>query len=66
MNNFEKIKQMGVNEFARVLHDANDKVCFANCEKNTGNRFQCPHKNPTEENCIQCMVEWLESEVQGE
>ena len=64
MTNFEKIKAMNVEQLTEVLYDANDRVCFENCAKETGNKYSCLHGEevPTDA-CVKCMKNWLESEA---
>lgn len=67
MTNFESIKNMTVEELANTLYYANDKICFENCNKITGNKYTCPIGEKAEpENCKDCMKRWLESEVDTE
>ena len=65
MTNFERIKEMSVEELANVLYGANDKICFANCMSATGYKFGCKFgEDVDEQNCKECMKNWLESEAE--
>ena len=67
MTNFEKIKAMSVEELANVIYKANDEICFNNCISDTGNKFSCKFgENVDEQNCKECMKNWLESEADTE
>ena len=50
MNNYERIKQMSIDEMARLLTDS--------CEL----RFNCNDFICGDENCIKSMKQWLQSE----
>lgn len=64
MTNFEKIKSMSVEELAEFMYSANDKICFENCTRDTGNKYSCKFGGGcTPENCVRCMKQYLESEV---
>ena len=64
MTNFENIKAMDIDELSEVLYSGVDKICFENCTRLTGNKFECPIKNDTSpEQCKACAKQWLESEV---
>lgn len=53
MTNFDRIKDMSVEELA-------DLLCEDNCRIVNGNNRTC------DGGCESCIREWLESEVQGE
>lgn len=57
MNNFEKIKQMTVDEMAR------SSIPFFTCPYDI---FICPYDTPYNDNCIACTKHWLESEANGD
>lgn len=65
MNNFENVKQMNLDELARFLQKAADKICFDTCEKGSGDKFQCPISlgDITSEDCVRCAKAWLQEEV---
>ena len=66
--NYDRIKNMSVEEMAKRIDTYDDKlggiICMWHCEKTTGNKYKCPY-NEEERNkkCIECVIEWLESEV---
>lgn len=69
--NFDRIKAMSVDEMAKLIEECDlgleSKICFEQCEKMTGDEYKCPY--PEEErlsHCVDCVKQWLESEVQGE
>ena len=71
ITNFDRIKAMSVDEMAKLIEECDlgleSKICFEQCEKMTGDEYKCPY--PEEErlsHCIDCVKQWLESEVQGE
>lgn len=67
MTNIEKVKLMSVEEMAEFIYFANDKICFDNCKRDTSNKYECKFGDDLKpENCINCMREYLESEVGGE
>ena len=62
--NFDRVKNMSVEELADFIHDAADKICFENCTKDTGNKFQCRFgEGVMPERCVECMKHYLESEA---
>ena len=68
---FDRIKAMSVDEMAKFIEECDlgleSKICFEQCKKMTGDEYKCPY--PEEErlsHCIDCVKQWLESEVQGE
>ena len=62
--NYDRIKNMSVEELADFIYDAVDKICFENCTKDTGNKLQCRFgEDVTPERCVECMKHYLESEV---
>lgn len=62
--NYDRIKAMSVDEMADVFYSGIDKICFDNCTKSTGNKFECPIKDDvTPDSCKECIKRWLESEV---
>ena len=62
--NYDRIKDMTIEEMAELFYSGIDKICFENCSKGTGNEFCCPIKDDvTPENCINCVKRWLEAEV---
>ena len=64
--NYDRIKSMSLEQLAEFLYSASDEICFANCSRDTGNKFACKFGNDVSfENCKNCMKEYLESEVQG-
>ena len=64
MKNYERIKNMSVEEMAEVLYRANDDICFHNCTQDTGNKFECSlGDNLKPEHCLSCMKRWLLSEA---
>lgn len=68
---FDRIKAMSVEELARVIDKydlgISSKICFEKCEKMTGDKYHCSYpEEERESKCIDCVKEWLESEVQGE
>ncbi len=57
---------MDINELSDVFYSGIDKICFENCTKLSGNKFECPIKNDVDpENCKKCVKHWLESEAAG-
>ena len=65
MKHYEQVKSMSVKELAEFINTAPDEVCFDNCLKSTGNKFECPHgEGVPSEKCIECLEKWLESEVE--
>ena len=65
--NFDRIKAMSVEEMAELIYSINDNVCFENCTRDTGNKYSCKFGDDLKpENCLRCMKEYLESEVEGE
>lgn len=67
MIHYEHIKAMNIDEMAEFMHSASDKICFDNCTQDTGNKYSCKFgEEVTLENCMRCMKEYLESEVEGE
>ena len=64
MNNYERIKNMSIEELAKFMYSASDKICFENCMKDTGNKFSCRFSEGVDTaNCINCMKHYLESEA---
>ena len=64
MNNYERIKNMSVEEMAKALMHINDEICFQACLNATGNKFECPIKGEVElEDCQKCFKKWLLSEA---
>lgn len=62
--NFDRVKKMSVEELAEFIYDAADKICFENCTKDTGNKYQCRFtEDISPRNCVECMKQYLESEV---
>ena len=62
--NYDRIRNMSVEEMAVVLYDAADRICFENCKQDTGNKHQCRFgEGVASENCINCIKQWLETEV---
>ena len=52
---------------AQMIYGIADEVCFANCTKDTGNKYNCSFGDGLKPaNCINCMKLWLESEVDTE
>ncbi len=67
MTKYEQVLNMSVEELANFIYDAADKICFENCTKDTGNKYSCRFgENVPPERCIECMKQYLKSEVQGE
>ncbi len=65
MKNYDRVKKMSVKELAELLYRANDDICFENCQKDTGNKFECKFGEGVPfERCIECMEKWLESECE--
>lgn len=65
--NFDRVKNMSVKKLAEFIYDAADKICFENCTKDTGNKYQCRFgEGVPPERCVQCMAIWLKSEVENE
>lgn len=65
--NYDRIRNMSVEEMAEFMYYASDEICFENCTKDTGNRYFCKFgENVDFSNCKRCMKQWLEREVQGE
>ena len=63
MKNYECVKK-NVDELAELIYTANDNICFENCTKGTGNKFECPINGDVElEECQKCFKKWLLSEV---
>ena len=64
ITNYDRIREMSIDEMTDALYALSDRVCYENCMKTTGNQFECPVKGDiTAENCKQCMKRWLESKV---
>lgn len=58
------IGNMSIDEIAELIYTANDNICFENCTKGTGNKYECPIKDDvTPDNCKNCIKKWLLSEV---
>lgn len=66
-NQYDRIRNMSVEEMADFMYSATDKICFENCTKDTGNKYSCKFgENVDFFNCIKCMKQYLESEVDTE
>lgn len=67
MTNFERIKAMTVEEMAKEIEfTVMDKVCKWKCRQTTGNKYTCPYFEEDgidTANKLQCVKEWLNSEV---
>lgn len=62
--NYDRIKNMTIEELADFMYSASDEICFANCTRDTGNKFSCKLGDDcSPENCKRCMKEYLESEA---
>lgn len=61
---YDEIKEMNVDELAEFIYSAADEICFENCTRETGNKYSCNLGDKvTQETCIKCMKNYLESEV---
>ena len=64
MLNYDRIKAMTVDELAEFIYSANDKICFENCKRDTGDKYSCKFGEDLKpENCVRCIKKHLESEV---
>ena len=68
MTNYDRIMNMSVEEIAEYIDKYDDrlggKICCLHCEKTTGNKYRCPYSEGVRsEKCIECVKEWLLSEV---
>ncbi|MEE0968358.1 MAG: hypothetical protein U0M06_03175, partial [Clostridia bacterium] len=64
LTEFDRIKNMNIEQLAEFLYSAPDKICFENCTKDTGNKFSCKFGEGVDvANCINCMKEYLLREV---
>ena len=62
--NYDRIRNMGVEELAEFMYSAPDKICFENCTRDTGNKYSCKFGEGVDvSNCLKCMKQYLESEV---
>ena len=71
MTNYDRIKAMSVEEMAKFIDTHNDdlggKICFWYCEKTTGSKYKCPYnEEERDKRCIECVKQWLKSEVDTE
>lgn len=65
--NYDRVQNMSIEELAEFIYSAGDKICFENCTKQTGNKFSCKFgENVDSSNCIKCMKQWLEKEVEDD
>ena len=64
MTNFEKIKQMSVEDMAEMLLDASEKH-FTYCNHCSYQSFYAPHctSSNLRTDCVYAIKKWLESEV---
>ena len=63
-NQYDRIRNMSIEQLAEFMYSANDKICFEKCTKDTGDKFSCEFgENVDSSNCIKCMKQYLESEV---
>ena len=65
MTNYEKIKNMSVQEMADMLDDIDDisaQPCDPRYCEGYGDGINCSHEN-REKHCRQAIVNWLNSEV---
>lgn len=61
-SNKERIQSMSTEELANFLL-AVDNICFEICEK-AGDKYGCPFGEIiSKENCVECHIKYLESEV---
>lgn len=69
MTNYDRIKNMSVDEIAKHIDTHDDKlggeICCRHCEKTTGKKYRCPYDEEERDGkCIECIKEWLLSEVE--
>lgn len=61
MTNFERIKEMGIEELAEVLEDRDIVFSCNKCPAKKNRGYGCP-----EQSCLPYIKEWLESECDVE
>ena len=65
--NYNRIRNMSVEELAKFIDEYglfSADICYSHCEKTTGNKYKCPYDEKNrDEHCIDCVIEWLNSEV---
>lgn len=68
-SNKERIQNMTTEELAEFLLQVDD-ICLNTCKAATGNKYKCPYAdegcNDLTEQCVQCYMKYLESEVDAE
>ena len=67
--NYDRIRNMSVEEMAKYIDDYDDRlggeICCWYCEKTTGKKYRCPYgEEERDSKCIECIIEWLNSEVE--
>ena len=67
--NYDRIRNMSVEEMAKYIDTNDDKlggeICCWYCEKTTGKKYRCPYgEEERDSKCIECIIEWLNSEVE--
>ena len=63
---YDLIRNMSMDELIDVLYYSMDKICFDNCTKNTGNKYNCLFcEEASPDNCKECIKQWLESECES-
>lgn len=66
MTNYERIKNKSIEEIAKYIDESCDnlggEICKSTCERMTGSKYKCPY-GAGNERCVECIVEWLNSEV---
>ena len=61
---FDRVKNMDIEQLAEFMYQANDNICFENCIRNTGDKFSCKHgENVDVANCLNCMKKYLMQKV---
>ena len=69
--NYDRIRNMSIEEMAKHIDSYDDKlggkICCWYCEKTTGSKYRCPYaEEERDTHCIDCVKEWLSSEVEDE
>ena len=67
-SNKERIQNMNTKELAEFLVRVDD-ICLSTCKAATGDIYNCPYADGScdlTEQCVQCYMKYLESEVNAE
>lgn len=69
--NYDRIRNISIEEIAKYIDTHDDelggKICYWYCEKTTGSKHKCPYNEKDRDlHCIDCIKEWLLSEVDTE